>query len=280
MRPSVLLGYDINSLTWLENPTQFHLIRSDGDSSHCSPPFSVASLESMSNFLEQSKCFLPSSCVLWVLIGLWFVASFLHMPDSPHYPHIRSSRFSFSTLCSVYLSVIVFCYKKNPAARLLHNHSHCCWCSCIGCVYKVTDNTWFGHPFIWLDTLYLMHTQDLLQWGAQSREGELNAFLLFRLPFYSPTCSIHRKMSSLNHSSLSYCLLGRGHRKTQKRNRRAFETTSDWKMKTMGSQPGFQEVQFPAAHEDGKEFRGGQPREVKHEQSSKANSKGPGQWGL
>lgn len=75
----------------------------------------------------------------------------------------------------------------------------------------------------------------LLQWGAQSREGELNAFLLFRLPFYSSTCSIHRKMSSLNHSSLSYCLLGRGHRKTQKRNRRAFERTLRyWDMKIHG----------------------------------------------
>lgn len=76
MRPSVLLGYDINSLTWLENPTQFHLIRSDGDSSHCSPPFSVASLESMSNFLEQSKCFLPSSYVspYWSVVCSFFFA--------------------------------------------------------------------------------------------------------------------------------------------------------------------------------------------------------------
>jgi hypothetical protein len=61
----------------------------------------------------------------------------------------------------------------------------------------------------------------LLQWAVQSREGELNAFLLFRLPLFSLTCSVHGKMSPLNQSALSYCWLGQGRRKTQRRSRKS-----------------------------------------------------------
>lgn len=44
-------------------------------------------------------------------------------------------------------------------------------------------------------------TQGLFQSDVQSREGELNAFLHFRLPFYFPTCSAHGKMSPLDQST-------------------------------------------------------------------------------
>lgn len=70
----------------------------------------------------------------------------------------------------------------------------------------------------------------LLQRGVQSREGELNASLHFRLRFYSPPCSIHGKMSPLNRCALSSRLLGQGHRKVQMRSRKSlWKNTEVWR---------------------------------------------------